>query len=252
MRWTTASIIDELRRLKRRKTDLSYNGLARLNQSLVSAAAYHFGSYRKAVEAAGLDYADVVRRPRWTKQTVITQIKAARRNGTALNWASVINNNSDLSRAAFASLQPRLFGSWDKALHAAGVDSDEVSPYRNWNMATVVAEIKALKADEQAYNSSAVQREDPGLHAAAVRYFGSYDEALRAAKIDPKSTRQRRTWTSPAVLKEIRRHHRDGHRMSDSVVRSQWPALYGACVRMFGSFSKARTEAKVPFSRRKQ
>ena len=49
-KWDKQRIIDELKRLDQAGEDLSYNRMARRRQSLVSAAAYHFGSYRKAVE----------------------------------------------------------------------------------------------------------------------------------------------------------------------------------------------------------
>ena len=67
-RWDKERILQTLRTLHRQGADLSYNRLARKMQSLLSAAAYHFGSYRKAVERAGIDYAEVIRKPRWTKR----------------------------------------------------------------------------------------------------------------------------------------------------------------------------------------
>ena len=50
-------------------------------QALLSAAAYHYGSYRIAVEKAGIDYADVIRRPRWTKPRIIRLLKEAKQEG---------------------------------------------------------------------------------------------------------------------------------------------------------------------------
>ena len=67
MIWDKSKIAAALKKLHKQGNDLSYNLLAKKDQSLVSAAAYHFGSYRKAVERAGIDYAEVIRRPRWTK-----------------------------------------------------------------------------------------------------------------------------------------------------------------------------------------
>src|SRR5437870_11347041 len=107
MTWTKPHILKELRRVNRDGANLSYNALAKTHQSLLSAAAYHFGSYRKAVERAGIDYADVTRRPRWTKQSVIALIKEARRDGEGMHWAAVTRRGDELGRAAFASLQPR-------------------------------------------------------------------------------------------------------------------------------------------------
>jgi hypothetical protein len=249
MHWTNDEIIKALKKFYAQGRDLSYNGMAARQQSLVSAAAYHFGSYRKAVERAGIDYASVTRRPRWTKQSIITLIKNAKRDDEDLHWSAVTQRRDDLGRAAFASLQPRLFGSWDRALTAAGLDADDVNRYRKWNRESVVFDLKSRSKDHEPLNSGAIQREDPGLHAAAVRHFGSYDAALRAAKIDPQKVRERKRWDKAAVIKALKSAKKLGKQLSDSVIRRDQPALYGAAVRMFGSFTAARTAAGVKFSR---
>jgi len=193
MIWTKERIVAELKRLDKKGADLSYNKLAKKHQALVSAAAYHFRSYRGAVEKAGLDYGEITRRPRWTKVRVIELIKGARRKNQDLNWASVTKRRDELGKAAFAAIQGRLFGSWDRALHAAGLDSDDIARYRRWSKSTIVFELKALAADKEDLNSGSVQKSDPGLHAASLRYFGSYDAALRAAKLNPGKVRKRKS-----------------------------------------------------------
>ncbi len=115
MVWDKPEILKTLKSLHKQHVDLSYNALASTHQSLVSAAAYHFGSYRKAIEKAGIPYDTVVRRPRWTKAAIITLIKKARRDGIDLHWSAITRRRDELGKAAFASLQPRLFGSWDRA-----------------------------------------------------------------------------------------------------------------------------------------
>jgi hypothetical protein len=249
MHWTNDEIIKALKKFHAQGRDLSYNGMAARQQSLVSAAAYHFGSYRKAVERAGIEYASVTRRPRWTKLSIITLIKNAKRDDEDLHWSAVTQRRDDLGRAAFASLQPRLFGSWDRALTAAGLDADDVNRYRKWNRESVVFDLKGRSKDHEPLNSGAIQREDPGLHAAAVRHFGSYDAALRAAKIDPQKVRERKRWDKTAVIKALKLAKKSGKKLSDSVIRRDQPALYGAAVRMFGSFTVARTAAGVKFTR---
>src|SRR5262245_55246815 len=121
MIWDKTRILQELRRLHREGFNLSYSYVAKRKQPLLSAAAYHFGSYRSAVEKAGIDYAEVIRRPRWNKQRIIQLLKDAKRKGVELHWSSVTRRGDELSRAAFAAIQPRLFGRWDRALHAAGL-----------------------------------------------------------------------------------------------------------------------------------
>ncbi len=249
MVWDKPQILAALKKLHKQGADLSYNGLAKSSQSLVSASAYHFGSYRRAVEQAGIEYAEVSRRPRWTKGAIIRLIKEARREGRDLNWSSVIKGKDELGKAAFASLQPRLFGSWDRALHAAGLDSDDINRYRKWTRDTVVSELKARHRDAQPLNSGAIQQEDPSLHAAAVRHFKGYDEALRAAKLDPEKVRQRRIWERSDVIKGLKQVRKAGGRLSDSAIRREQPALYGAAVRLFGSFTAARAAAGMKLDR---
>jgi hypothetical protein len=190
--WDKDAIVQTLRKLHNQGKSLAFSALAKKMQPLLSAAAYHFGSYKAALEKAGIDYASIARRPRWTKQEIIRLIKSARRAGHDLNWSAVTKRGDELGKAAFASLQPRLFGSWDRALHAAGLDADDVCRYRKWTRDAIVFELKGLASDGEALNSGTVQKEDPGLHAAAVRHFGNYDKALKAAKLDPKKMRKRK------------------------------------------------------------
>ncbi len=245
MVWDKPEILRSLKKLHKSGQDLSYNALARKRQPLVSAAAYHFASYRKAVERARIDSATVVRRPRWTKAAIIALIKAAKRKDEDLHWSAVTKRRDELGKAAFASLQPRLFGSWDRALHGAGLDAEEVSRYRKWTADTVVFHLKLRHRAHEPLNSGAIQRDDPGLHAAAVRHFATYDAALRAAKLDPEKVRERRTWTKAEVVKGLKGAKKSGRHLSDSSVRRDEPALYGAAVRLFGSFTAARTAAGI-------
>jgi hypothetical protein len=249
MIWNRDDILKALRKLHKTDTDMSYNALAGRKQSLVSAAAYHFGSYRKAIERAGIDYTEVSRRPRWTRPMIIALIKDAKRDGGDLHWSAVTKRRDDLGKAAFASLQPRLFGSWDRALHAAGLDADDINRYRKWNKETIIWELRGRHRDHEPLNSGSIQRDDPGLHAAAVRHFGTYDAALLAAKLDPVKVRERRSWTKSEVLRGLKGARRNGRHVSDSSIRREDPALYGAAVRLFGSFTAARAAAGIKMQR---
>ena len=240
MVWDKLRIKTHLKRLHKVGANLSYNALARKNQSLVSAAAYHYGSYRAAVEAAGIDYAEVTRRPRWTKQTIIRLIKQAKRSSeeSCTGRLSPKQKGRARPRVLFACLQPRLFGPlWDRSVHAAGLDADDVSRYRKWDRNMVAFELRARAQDDEPLNSGAIQQDDSGLHAAAVRHFGSYDSALRAARIDPHSVRRRRAWTKAQVIAALKAERRAGKKLSDSAIRRENPALYGAAVRLFGQLS---------------
>jgi hypothetical protein len=147
-------------------------------------------------------------------------------------------------------LQPRLFGRWDRALSAAGLDADEVSKYRKWDRNTVAFELRARVQDDEPLNSGAIQQDDSGLHAAAVRHFGTYDAALRAARVNPMDVRRRRTWTKQDVVRALKAARRSGKHLSDSAIRQADPALYGAAVRLFGTFTAARKSAGLSLKRK--
>jgi hypothetical protein len=63
--WTKRRIIEEIQRIGREGQDLSQKAVMRSHGALLSAAksSRYFGTWRKAIEAAGLDYGKV-RRPR--------------------------------------------------------------------------------------------------------------------------------------------------------------------------------------------
>jgi len=252
MVWDKPRILQALRKLHKSGAKLSYNLMAAKNQRLVSAAAYHFGSYRKAVERAGIDYTTVIRRPCWDRTMIIKLIKAARRSGEDLHWSAVTKRRDELGRAAFAALQPRLFGSWDRALTASGLDADEISRYRRWDKDSIIYDLRSRARDREPLNSGALQQGDPGLHAACVRHFGTYDGALRAARLDPQKYRQRKSWQKAEVIRLLRAIRRDGGHVSDSAVRREHPALYGGAIRLFGSFTAARSAAGVKLPKRSQ
>src|SRR5829696_2146401 len=221
MVWDKPEILRAIKKLDKQKKDLSYNAMTRRMQPLVSAAAYHFGSYRAAVERAGIDYATVIRRPRWTRPLIIGLIKNAKRRGEDLHWSAVTRR----------------------------LDADEVNRYRKWNKNSIVFELRGRAKEHEPLNSGAVQRDDPGLHAAAVRHFSSYDAALRAARLDPQSVRARRSWNDQEVIRGLKAAKRSGGHLSDSAVRREDPALYGAAVRLFGSFTAAREAAGINLKR---
>ena len=249
MTWTKQQILSKLRQLHRKGEDLSYNAVSRSMQPVVSAAAYHFGSYRKAIEAAGIDYADITRRPRWTKDNIAQVIRDGAERGDDLHWAAVTRRRDELGKAAFAALQPRLFGSWEKALIAAGLKPEQVARYRRWTEKGIVTALKKMHRQNEPCNSGAVQDRDPGLHAAALRQFHEYDNALRAAGIDPNQVRKRREWTRDMVIQEIKDHRRKGLSLSGTEVRIHNLSLYGAGVRLFGTFAKARQAAGIEWKR---
>lgn len=66
--WSEEKIIEEIQGLRSQKLDLSQVSVAEINSKLLAAGQKFFGSWSKAVEAAGIDYQKVRKRRRMVKR----------------------------------------------------------------------------------------------------------------------------------------------------------------------------------------
>lgn len=119
-RWSSEDVLLQIKNL----SDLS----AKYNQknfpSLYGAAVRHFGSWREAIEAAGVPYSTVSKRKPagyWSKERVIHAIQSLPEKRSGL----VRKKHSDVYNAAM-----RYFASWKDAVNAAGFDYEVIR--RGW------------------------------------------------------------------------------------------------------------------------
>ena len=252
--WTKSRITERIQALSTEGEDLSYNHMARAQQGLLAAANYHFGSWGKAVDAAGIDYAGEVRRiPKWTRERIIEALRAANDAGEDLSWTSVTRNRS-YSALAYAAIRDKQFGSWDAALAAAGIAPEGVRRYEAWNEERVVREVKSRRRRGEPLNSKAMQDGASKLFNAALNYFGGWDKALQAAGIDPDAVYKRRRWTPELIKREIRSLNKAGEDLAAPSMRRNHSPLYSAACKHFGTWTAARTACGIrrSFQRKKR
>lgn len=190
MHWTRQAILDEIRRLHKAKEDMSFAALEKNHLSLMRAAAWHYGTWRRAVEEAGIDYETLSRYKRWSKARIIARIQELYAEGQDLSWRS-ISQTVDPALAASA-LRPNGFGSWPEAIAAAGLDISEVARYKYWNTELVLKTIKERHKAGVNLSSRNAQKNDQSLFCAARRRFGTWDKALEAAGLDVSTIRIRK------------------------------------------------------------
>jgi hypothetical protein len=244
-KWSSTDILRTLRQLHRQGFDLSYNALARTHQAVVSAAAYYFGSYRKAVVQAGFDYDQIRRKPKWSEDKIVAVIRKLRREGEDLNWRSVILRRDEVGRAASAAVKPHLFGSWNQAVEAAGLNPRKVSRYRRWTAQEIISVLRQRRQRKRPINALAIQQELPGLYTAAVRHFGAYDNAIREAGIDPAAVRQRRIWTRPELIRQLRAFEQTHGHITRALLRKTDPGLLRAATLYYPTLAHAITRLRL-------
>ncbi|HEX8551449.1 MAG TPA: hypothetical protein VF681_07810 [Abditibacteriaceae bacterium] len=189
MRWTRKAIVAEIRRLHADGAELNYATAEQQYLNLVRAAAWHFGTWRMAIEAAGLDYGALSKYRRWNRDRIVERIKELHTQGVDLSWRSIsIEVDPPLAAAA---LRANGFSTWREAIAAAGLDINEVARYQYWNEERVLREIKALHRRKAPLSSKAAQENQQKLFCAARRRFGSWDDALGAAGLEAGKIRLR-------------------------------------------------------------
>ena len=162
--WTNDRIIERIRELHDKGDDLSWRHVSlTLDPSLAAAATKksHFGSWRAALDAAGLNYDQIRKYRDWNSSEVLRRVRDLYARGEPLNAKSMEKQNITLITAA-----RRRFPSWDKALSAAGLDYKEIvqrTPFKRRRQApgTLHGNMPANAKPEPALTVNGVRRGRP-------------------------------------------------------------------------------------------
>jgi hypothetical protein len=114
--WEETDILEEIRRLKSEGADLSSKAMDESSNRLIATARRRFGNWGRALERAGINYDEIRRRKRWTRETLVEGILELKRQGIPLITPEVKRANPSLFAAA---CKKHFFGTWKKALKAA-------------------------------------------------------------------------------------------------------------------------------------
>lgn len=219
-RWPPSRILAMIRTLARRRRAIRKAELRHRYDCLVSAARRTFGSWPKAILAAGVDPAKLLHAVPWTRERIIETVLTRALNNDPLASGRV--HPKSLVEAA-----NRIFGNWNQALAAAGLDprryvgkwngdrpgsgnlpnsdSGQTSSSasttdttntgstgpnrRRWTSEDVVRGILARLREEKPMNAVAVRSHDSLLYRAARRHFGCWRNAISAAGLNPMEFR---------------------------------------------------------------
>ena len=183
-KWNKETIGTEIKRMFDAEESLNYANVAQEHTALLRAATRYFGSWRVAVEFAGLDYDGIRRYKTWTKERIIERIQELHASGEDLSWRHV-STNVDPQLAA-AATKRKHFGSWRGAIAASNLDYSAIRRYREWDADAVIQKLQELHEQGVDLNAKNMEDHDITLITAARRRFDSWDSALTAAGLDFK------------------------------------------------------------------
>lgn len=202
-RGNAGRIIAAIRRAAQHPGMLAYSFMMKRRRRLYDAAINHFGTWRNALLAAGIDPESVRKLPRWNKDNIIEAILSRALRNQPLGTTTVCPQS--LSSAGASQ-----FGSWPAALRAAGLDPKK---YVGVHMQNRTRVIPSEDAEEQPF------------------HFGAQESGPRPG---PPSR-----WTYDRIAQETLRRFHEGKAMNNMRVRAEDKPLYRAAVDRLRCWSNA-------------
>jgi hypothetical protein len=166
-RWSEQSVVREILAEYHAGNDLSYSGSLRRIPALLKAGERMFGNWKTAIMESGLNYDDIRKKRRWSKQQVIDRIIELYDAGEDLSWRN-ISQKVDPALAA-AVLHAGRFPCWEDALRAAGLKPHKISKYQHWNDKRIETELQKIIKKGQALSLPVLSKVNPPLLAAIYR-----------------------------------------------------------------------------------
>ncbi len=241
--WTKEAIVEALRRMHAQGKDLSLRGVTdRSNGSLLGPALHRFGSWRAAVEAAGIDYASVARVKEWHAEDVLEGLRDRHRKGLELGGGTLQHEDLRLWAAA-----KRHFGSYEKARKAAGLPIEPAAPEWSWAASQFRKTIKQLHREGVDLASASIRKTHKDLFYAARSRLGSWERAVESAGVRYDTVRRAREWSEQAVIDRLRELHKSGAELRAGSIQKSDVPLGGAVQRYFGTLRKAMAAAGLPY-----
>lgn len=255
---TKKEVLDAIARLRR--LHLPLNSTA-INSGKYAAAGLYmgakrvFGSWKKAIEAAGLDYEEIRKGPKYpTRASVLREIKHRYRLGLPVT-ASKVAKGEQADHALVRSGR-KFIGKWGKILSKLHIRRrDFIQP--RWKYPTtesVIAEIQRRQKTGLSIRVADVKKaySDLTLYKSARRYFGQWDRAVERAGFSYRELAPRRTRypTLQAVLDEIRNRYQKRLPLNTSGISKgdlNDYSLYRTGKKMFGTWKCALLAAGIRY-----
>lgn len=187
-KWDPETVIKRILALDNLGEDLTCSHVKDIDSALVGAAISYFGNWGAALEAAGLDYAEIRKLSKerrkekvrkWSEKKVIEEIRDVAATEDDISYAYMKEKYSSLVAAA-----SNYVGSWKKALEMLGFDYAEVQ--RKGRLARIEREttwykdIIVERLDKLGIRDAAtLKAQQPEFHALLLKHFKSWAQVMK-------------------------------------------------------------------------
>ena len=244
--YTEDELVEELQRLDdEREHTPSSNEMD--DDGEYSSGVYQdrFGSWDEALEAAEID-SDVVGKHQYTDEQLEEELQRIKEEVGNQPRSADIQEKSDISPSTFISR----FGSWEEALEAADIRIDEELSNKQYSNDELLQELVHL-ADKLGQPPKSVDMNKRGEYSASVytTRFGSWDEALEAAGLDPEENGDSTQYSDGELVSELHRVKEECGRVPTTTDMEKYGEYsHTTYVSRFGSWNEALEAAGLKSS----
>ena len=208
-------------------------GVKKADLELYQAANELFGTWETALEYAGTPQSQSRAVPELDPETVLRKLRYLCNNGYTLKSG----HNQKRDPRLFAATR-RHFGTWRKALIAAGINVQRLSKgSRGRDRSNVMLKINERHESGSSMSRRDVMLDDNDLCMVAICLFGSWGRAMSAAGLAPPKPGS--IWTRKRIFDAIQLMHQEGCSLQSREVRKTQRSLHTAAIRQFGSWRSA-------------
>jgi hypothetical protein len=238
--WTKAKIAATLRNRVKRGKPILAKAVAKERQCLYLAALRHFGTWREALQAAGL-LKQAEQGRRYLRKDALAQAirEWVQLHGT-LKPAEVKKGDRHLWQAVYK----RYEGGFRQAAAQLGLPYGGLRP---WSREMVFAEMGRRLQEGKSLNPKKIIRSHAGLYAAMTLYFGSWKQALQAYGLNPDEHRTwpKDRWFGTVIRRKLQERHKRGQPLSAKELKQAEPEFYAGIKRRYGNLRKALVAAGI-------
>lgn len=196
-----------------------------------------------------INMADKRRTKGWSREKIAGRIRELYDAGEDISYNQMARERQGLLAAANYH-----FGSWAEAVNAAGVDYEgEVRKVPKWTRDKIVKRIKRAQeaGKDLSWTSVTSDRDYSPLAYAAIRQnqFGSWDNALRAAGINPRNVRRYEAWDEDKIIRRIKERQAEGKPLNSKAMQDEGSKLFNAALNHFGAWHKALEAAGIDYQK---